>query len=171
MPVELSISALPEMSTLIYFRNDDPGVLVELAQAWIDDNLACRLPPLRTGETPAARAEDIAAFHDSLRRRLLVDGPVVGPVTGAGTSAVINEQLAVGVDVHRDTQTERGPASMTMGEGDTVRPTRWLLYLWADAHVGAAGRGHQRSSRDPRRASSPPLSLRHDGGHCNPSAR
>lgn len=58
MPVELSISAIPEMSTLIYFRNDNPDVLVELAEAWIDENLAGRLPPLCAGESTEARVNE-----------------------------------------------------------------------------------------------------------------
>lgn len=95
MPVELSISAIPEMSTLIYFRNDNPDVLVELAEAWIDDNLACRLPPVRAGETAGVRADAIALFRSSLRRRLLTERRSMDPVTGVGQDVVVNEELSV----------------------------------------------------------------------------
>lgn len=95
MPGELSISSIPDMSTLIYFRNDDAGALVDLAETWIDENLAGRLPPLHAGESAAARTDEISRFRSSLRRRLLTDPQPLDPVTGARDDAVVNEQLAV----------------------------------------------------------------------------
>lgn len=95
MPVELTISSIPDMSTLIYFRNDDAATLADLVETWIDDNLAVRLPPLHPGESVAARIEEISRFRSSLRRLLLTDPQQTDPVTGVGKEAVVCEQLAV----------------------------------------------------------------------------
>lgn len=104
MPVELWISDIPEMSTLIYFRNDDAGVLVELAEAWIDENLAGRLPPLGPGETAAARTAAIAKVP-ILLAPAVADRTAAGGSGYRGRTGSRGQRAAVGgLDEHRDTQ-------------------------------------------------------------------